>query len=119
MVEPKVITFSHDSLSQPLSNFVVDYQTGANLEASPDALVGVMSALAEGRSKGSPVAKTAEANQCLWIACAARSVRAQLNFNGERVAKLEVSEDEFRDVQIIEKYGEFGPLVLQTQNRSR
>jgi hypothetical protein len=105
MVEPKAITFSHDSLANPLSNFIVDYQTGANLEASPDALVGVMRASAEGRSKGSPVAKAAETSQCLWIACAARSVRAQLNISGERIAKLEMSDAEFRDVQIVERYG--------------
>jgi hypothetical protein len=106
VVEPKAVTFSHDSLANPLSSFVVDYQTGTDVTASPDGLIGVMRSAAEGRSKGSPADRAAEANHCIWIACAAKSVRAQLDFSGERIAKLEMVEDEFKDIQIVDKYGE-------------
>jgi hypothetical protein len=62
----------------------------------------------EERGKGSPIDKAAsDLNHCVWIACAAKAVRCQLDFSGDRIAKLEMPlEDELKDVYIVTKNGE-------------
>ncbi len=102
VVEPKAFTYSHDSLAHPLASFVLDAETGQDLPASSDGLLKLMRP-SDGRT--SVVDKQILAGRSAWIACAAKSIRVQLDFNGERIAKVDAGEEEFKACHVVQKNG--------------
>lgn len=99
MVEVKPPTFTNESLSSPLGTFVLDPTTGNELTASAEALSSAMSrqATPEGKKDAPP--------HCLWIAASKKSIRAAVNFNGERVAKVEFEDEELGEAFYITRHG--------------
>lgn len=100
LVDPKPPTFTNDSLASPLASYLLDPVTGNELRASPEALNDVISAsdVPEGKwTKEAPP-------HCLWIAACKRAIRVAVNFNGERVAKVEFEED-LSNVHYITRHG--------------
>lgn len=99
IVDPKPPTFQNDSLACPLATYILDPATGNELRASPEALSDVISTDApEGKwTKEAPP-------HALWIAACKRTIRVAVNYNGERVAKIELDED-LADVHYITRHG--------------
>ena len=101
MTEPKPPTFTNESLSNPLASFVLDPLTGNELNPTAEALQAAM------QMQGSPGSK--EKNpppHCIWYAASRRSIRAAVNFNGERVAKVDFDDEELAEVFYITRHGE-------------
>lgn len=93
MVETKPITFNHDSLANPIKNYIVDLESGAELTASPEAFKQAMGTGANGANS-------------VWIAISKRSIRSQVNFSGEKLAKVDLIEsDEVQQAVILTKNG--------------
>lgn len=101
IVEPKPPTFTNDSLAGPLASFVLEPLTGTELTPSAESLQAAM------KSPSSPEGKSSKdlTPHCLWIAASRKSVRCAVNFNGERVAKFELDEDELSEVFYITRHG--------------
>jgi len=101
IVEPKPPTFTNDSLAGPLASFALDPLTGVELTPSAELLHAAMKVphSPEGKSKDTSA-------HCLWIAGSRKSVICAVNFNGERVAKIELEEDELSEVFYVTRYGE-------------
>lgn len=101
MVEAKPPTFTNESLSYPLGTFVVDPTSGNELTATADSLSAAMS-----KVNGSPEqSKKDTSAHCIWFAVSKKSIRAAVNFNGERVAKVELEEDELLDAFYVTRHG--------------
>jgi len=108
MVEPKPPTFTNESLSNPLASFVIDPLTGTELTPSAEALQAAM------KMQGSP--ETKEKNQpphCIWFAASRKSIRAAVNFNGEKVSKVEFDEEDLAEVFYITRHGLLSPCLHQ------
>jgi syntaxin-binding protein 5 len=100
MVEPKPPTFTNESLANPLASFVIDPFSGNELFASSESLQAAM------KLQGSP--ETKEKNQpphCIWYAASRKSIRAAVNFNGERVAKVEFEDEVLSEVFYVTRHG--------------
>lgn len=101
MVETKPITFNHDSLANPIQNYIVDLESGAELTASPDAFKQAMGTGANGANS-------------VWIAISKRSIRSQVNFSGEKLAKVDLIEsDEVQHAVILTKNGRYRVHLLE------
>jgi hypothetical protein len=101
MVETKPITFNHDSLANPIKNYIVDLESGAELTASPDAFKQAMGTGANGANS-------------VWIAISKRSLRSQVNFSGEKLAKVDLIEsDEVAQAVILTKNGRYRVQLLE------
>lgn len=101
MVEAKPPTFTNESLSGPLASFVVDPHTGNELYTNAEALASAMQypAVDPGKAKEVPP-------HCIWIACSQRSIRAAINFSGERIAKVELEQDELAEAYYVTRHGQ-------------
>ncbi|WWD20056.1 hypothetical protein CI109_104529 [Kwoniella shandongensis] len=104
VVETKPPTFTNESLAGPLASFVLDPITGSELNASSESLQAAMRDMAaaehqHGKGKDVPT-------HCLWIAASRKSIRCAVNFNGERVAKVELEEEELSDVFYVTRHGQ-------------
>lgn len=105
MVEskPPPPTFANESLAGPIASYVLDASTGNELSATPEALQQAIDSrhVDGGGKKDAPP-------HCLWIAASRKSIRAAVNVNGERFAKVELGEDEaFQEVFYITRHGTF------------
>ena len=101
MVEAKPPTFTNDSLSGPLASWVIDPLTGNELVATAESLQASMQA-----QSGTPDKKDV-APHCIWIAACRKSIRAAVNLSGERVAKVELEQDELSDAFYVTRHGRF------------
>ncbi|ORY35002.1 lethal giant larvae like, C-terminal-domain-containing protein [Naematelia encephala] len=91
IVETKPPTFTNESLASPLASFVLDPSTGSELSPTAESLLAAL------RGPDSPDSKGKgkdTAPHCLWVVASRRSIRISANFNGERVAKVELEEGE-------------------------
>lgn len=94
-METKPITFNHDSLANPINNYILDLDSGAELVASPDAFKQAMGTGANGANS-------------VWLAISKRSIRSQINFSGEKLAKVDLIEtDEVCRAVVMTKNGRF------------
>lgn len=99
VVEQKPPTFTNESLANPLASFVLDPLTGAELSPTAEALQAAMRVNPdEGKKDPSP--------HCLWIAVSRKSIRIAINFNGDRVAKVELDEEELAETFYVTRHGE-------------
>lgn len=92
--------FTNESLANPIASFVLDPMTGAELLPTSEALQAAMRASPdENKKETSP--------HCLWVAVSKKSIRMAINFNGERVAKVELEEEELAEAFYITRHGGF------------
>lgn len=98
MVDSKPPTFTNDSLAGPLASFVLEPSTGNELSASASSLSASMQAGSPEKEKNAPP-------HCLWIAASKKSIRCAINFSGERIAKVEMGEEELSSVFHITRHG--------------
>lgn len=76
--------------------------TGNELYTNAEALSGAM------QYQATEIGKVKEVPpHCIWIACSRRSIRAAVNFSGERVAKVELEQDELSDAFYVTRHGEW------------
>ncbi|KAK8849434.1 hypothetical protein IAR55_004766 [Kwoniella newhampshirensis] len=105
VVETKPPTFTNESLAGPLASFVLDPVGGSELQATAESLQTAMRDMAAAEhqhgSKGKEVS-----THCLWIAASKKSIRCAANFNGERIAKVELEEEELSNVFYITRHGQ-------------
>ncbi|WRT69409.1 uncharacterized protein IL334_006395 [Kwoniella shivajii] len=102
VVENKPPTFTNESLAGPIASFVLDPITGNELLPSSESLQAAMrdqQVPEHGKGKEVPV-------HCLWIAASKKSIRCAINFNGERIAKVELDDEELSDVFYITRHGQ-------------
>ncbi len=104
LVDPKPPTFTNESLSSPIASFVLDPMTGNQLFPTAESLQAIM----RPAPQSSPEKGKDAAPHCLWIAAAKKSIRCAVNFNGERVAKVELEEEELSEVFYITRHGQYG-----------
>lgn len=97
VVEAKPPTFTNESLSFPVASFVIEPLGGAELLPTAEALQGAMQHHQD-KKDGSP--------HCLWIAVARKSIRIAVNFNGERVSKVEMMEEDISSAFYVTRHGE-------------
>lgn len=109
MVEAKPPTFTNDSLSGPLGTFVLDPASGNELFATGEALTAAMAHHPPPENRKEKDVPT----HCLWIAASKKSIRAAVNFNGERVAKVELGDEELGEAFYVTRHGE-SKLHLQS-----
>jgi len=102
IVEPKPPTFTNESLAGPLASFVLDPKTGNELTPSAESLQSAMKEPASHEGKGKD-----SLPHCLWMAASRKSVRCAVNYNGEKVAKIELEEDELSDIFYITRHGQY------------
>lgn len=117
MVEtkPPPPVFANESLAGPLSSFVLEPATGNELGANAEAL---QKALAQGHQEPEKPHKDAHTPpHCVWIAASRKSIRAAVNVNGERFAKVELQEEEFAEVFYITRHGELPKRLLYAFTR--
>jgi syntaxin-binding protein 5 len=97
LVETKPPTFTNESLANPIASFVIDPLTGNELLPTAESLQASMRpGMADEKAKDA---------HCLWIAASRKSIRCAINFNGERVAKVELEVDELSDVFYVTRHG--------------
>ncbi|OCF77713.1 hypothetical protein I204_01711 [Kwoniella mangroviensis CBS 8886] len=105
IVETKPPTFTNESLAGPIASFVLDPVNGTELSPSSESLQAAMRDQkvpdnhGHGKSKEIPV-------HCLWIAASKKSIRCAINFNGDRVAKVELDDEELSDVFYVTRHGQ-------------
>ena len=87
LVETKPPTFTNDSLANPVASFVIHPETGNELVPSTEALSSAMQVHSP-EHKGKDVPP-----HCLWIAVSRKSIRVAVNFNGDKVGKVEMDEE--------------------------
>jgi hypothetical protein len=90
-------------LANPLASYVIDPSTGDELFPSPGALANVIDGPQGPDGKWNKEAPP----HCLWIAASKHAIRCSVNYNGERVAKVEFEQEELSDVHYITRHGEF------------
>ncbi|KAK4685038.1 hypothetical protein P7C73_g5117, partial [Tremellales sp. Uapishka_1] len=113
IVETKPPTFTNESLAGPIASFVLDPLTGTQYLPTAESLQAVMRP-----PGGSPDSKReAAAPHCVWIAASKKSIRCAINFSGDRVAKVELTEEELTDVFYVTRHGQ-KVLVAITNNGS-
>lgn len=101
VVEAKPPTFTNDSLSGPIASFVLDPMSGNELVTSATALQAALQESTDhGKGKEVPI-------HCLWVAASKKSIRCAINFSGERIAKVELEDEELSNVFYITRHGEF------------
>jgi syntaxin-binding protein 5 len=106
VVDSKATTFTHDSLVNPVATFMLSYATGEAVNATAEALRQSMSL--QDSLDQSPNKAEGKIPFAVWIVVAKRAIRAQLDFNGERIAKVDVQEGEIiESAHIVRKNGEF------------
>lgn len=113
MVESKPPTFSNESLANPLATFVLDVTSGNELFASPEALASLLENEPTSDGKWSKEAPP----HCLWIAASKKAIRCSVNFNGERVNKVEFDQDELSDVHYVTRHGELNSMATSSHRR--
>lgn len=102
MVEAKPPVFTNESLANPLGSWVISPSTGEELAPTADALKSSMDT-----TTTSPTKEKNVPAHCIWICAAKRSIRAAINFNGERVAKVELEQHEaLSDCYYITRHGQ-------------
>lgn len=104
VVDSKATTFTHDSLANPVATFMLSYATGDAVSATAEGLRQSMS-LQNSIEQGSTKAE-GKIPFAIWIVVAKRAIRAQLDFNGERLAKVDVADGEtLESAHIVTKNG--------------
>jgi hypothetical protein len=112
MVEIKPPTFTNDSLAGPLASFVLDPVDGNELSATAESLSAAMQA----HQNQNPDSKGKERPpHCIWISASRKSIRAAVNFNGERVAKVELEQEEFSEAFYVTRHGECSETAKQAR----
>lgn len=108
-VEQKPPTFANESLANPLSTYVLDPETGNERLAAPQALADMV-------DQGPSNAKWSKEAppHSLWIAASKHAIRCSVNFNGDRVAKVEFEQEELSDVHYITRHGKRVIVALTT-----
>ena len=101
IVEPKPPIFTNESLAGPIASFVLDPISGSELTPSSESLQAALKTPNPSDGKSKEVSP-----HCLWIAASRRSIRCSVNFNGDRVAKVELDEDELSEVFYITRHGQ-------------
>jgi len=101
MVDPKPPTFTNESLASPIASFVLDPLTGNQAFATGEALQAVIRPVQHSPEKGKDAPP-----HCLWIAASKKSIRCAVNFNGERVAKVELDEDDLSECFYVTRHGQ-------------
>jgi len=104
IVDSKPPTFTNESLAFPVASFVLDPLTGTELLPTAEALQAAMHH--PEHSPSSSKNKTITPH-CLWIAVARKSIRIAANFNGERVGKVELGEEEIAEAFYVTRHGRF------------
>ena len=99
VAESKPPTFTNDSLSHPIATFILDPKTGAELLPTAEALQAAMRPHTADSKKDTPP-------HCLWVAVSKRSLRVAANFNGERVAKVELEGEELSEAFYVTRHGQ-------------
>ena len=115
MVEAKPPTFTNESLAGPLGTFVLDPTSGNELNPTAEALSSAMSHHSTPDNKNAPP-------HCIWIAASKKSIRAAVNFNGERIAKVEFEEEELGEAFYITRHGKskiLAGLTIRSKDPSR
>ncbi|EIW71752.1 hypothetical protein TREMEDRAFT_27343 [Tremella mesenterica DSM 1558] len=107
MIEAKPPTFTNESLAGPLASFIVDPATGNEMTASAQSLSQSLQTGAMDKDKNAPP-------HCLWIAASKKSIRCAVNYSGERVAKVELEEEELSSVFYITRHGQKVLVALTT-----
>jgi hypothetical protein len=100
MVETKPPTFTNESLAGPIASYVLDAMTGSELLPTAESLTAAI------QSQHTPEAKKDQPPHCIWIAASKKSIRAAVNFNGERIAKVELEQDELSECFYVTRFGE-------------
>jgi hypothetical protein len=100
MVETKPPTFTNESLAGPIASYVLDAMTGNELLPTAESLTAAI------QSQHTPEAKKDQPPHCVWIAASKKSIRAAVNFNGERIAKVELDQDELSECFYVTRFGE-------------
>lgn len=115
IVEPKPPTFTNESLANPLASFVLDPLTGAELSPTAEALAAAM------REPKKEESKKDVPPHCLWLAVSKKSMRMAVNFNGDRVAKVEFEAEELAEAFYLTRHGTSARArgILVAENRSK
>ena len=100
MVEPKPPTFTNDSLSSPLASFVIDPSSGVELTPTAESLQVSLN-----QSSPDSHSKKDTTPHCLWIAVSKKSIRVAVNFNGDRVSKVEMEDEELSEAFYLTRHG--------------
>ncbi|WVO13704.1 hypothetical protein L204_101325 [Cryptococcus depauperatus] len=100
MVELKPLAFMSDSLAEPLASFVLDPMTGVELTTSAEALEAAMSKETSEFGRGKELRV-----HCIWVAASKKTIRTVTNYNGERLGKVELDDDELSDVFYVMRHG--------------
>jgi syntaxin-binding protein 5 len=104
VVDSKAVTFSHESLVNPVATFLLSYATGDAVNATSEALRQSMS-LQNSLEKSSNK-QDGKIPFAAWIVVAKRAMRVQLDLNGDRIAKVDIPEGEsIESAYIIRKNG--------------
>jgi len=105
VVESKATTFNHESLANPVASFMLSYATGDAVSATAEALRQSMSLQNSIEQTGSK--HEAKIPFAVWIVVAKRAIRVQLDFSGERIAKVDVLEGEsISSAYVVRKNGQ-------------
>ncbi|WWC93095.1 uncharacterized protein L201_008060 [Kwoniella dendrophila CBS 6074] len=102
IVETKPPTFTNESLAGPIASFVLDPINGNELTPSSESL---QAAMRDQQNQDNHKTKEIPVH-CLWIAASKKSIRVAINFNGERVAKVELEDEELSDVFYVTRHGQ-------------
>ena len=108
IVESKPPTFTNESLVEPLASFVLDPLTGNEFTPTAESLQAVMRVPhpPEGKSKDT-------VPHCLWVAASRKGLRCAVNYQGERIAKVDLEEDELSDVFYVTRHGKQNAVGLE------
>ena len=102
IVDTKPPTFTNESLANPIASFVLDPTDGHELLPTAEAL---QAAMRVNHDEGKGGKGNAEPH-CLWLAVSRKSMRIAVNFNGDRVGKVELPEDDLASAFFVTRHGE-------------
>lgn len=106
IVDTKPPTFTNESLANPIASFVLDPKDGHELTPSAEALQAAMRVQPD-EGKGG---KGNVEPHCLWLAVSRKSMRIAVNFNGDRVGKVELPEEDLASAFFVTRHGEHGKI---------
>ena len=102
IVDVKPPTFTNESLAFPVASFVLDPLTGAELLPTSEAL---QAAMREPEYHPNSSKNKSVEPHCLWIAVSKKSIRIAVNFNGDRIGKVELVEEEIAEAFYVTRHG--------------
>lgn len=105
VIDPKAISIAHESLANPVVNFVLGHATGDPMDPTADSLRQSLSL--QSSIMGSPSKADGRIPLAIWIAVSKRSIRSQVDFTGEKIAKIDMTEgEEVHSAYLVNKQGE-------------